>query len=427
MSYRVLVLPEEGLMSAAVLRRIRELVAEGGVVSGPKPQRPPGLQGFPQADADVKAIADEMWGDVDGIQIKERSLEKGRIYSGESLREVFAQQGIAPDFDFRSSAGGTKLDFLHRTEGDAEVYFVANRNDRDEQAECTFRVAGKRPELWDPVTGRSWPAAAFKQAGGLTSLPLEFAPYGSLFVVFRQPIAVDMQGQGSRNFPLYSAAAEIAGPWQVRFDPQWGGPAIDNTGVAPGFNPARGGETVEGVAPGFSPAPPVARQPSQPRSPNAGSAALKGGATMKDAATVEFENLISWTTRPEDGIKYYSGTATYRKTFDLPPALQGAHARVALDLGEVKYVAQVRLNGKDLGPLWTKPFRVEITDAVKPSGNVLEIDVANLWPNRIIGDTRLPPDRRYTHTNVVYKQDTPLWESGLLGPVNLELIEANGK
>ncbi len=144
-------------------------------------------------------------------------------------------------------------------------------------------------------------------------------------------------------------------------------------------------------------------------------------------ASAEFPKLLSWTVRPEDGIKYYSGTATYRKSFDLPPALQGAHARVALDLGEVKYAAQVRLNGKDLGPLWTKPFRVEITDAVKPAGNVLEIDVANLWPNRIIGDSRLPPERRYTHTNVVYNQDTPLWESGLLGPVRLELIEGKGR
>jgi hypothetical protein len=423
MSYRVLVLPEDGLMSAAVLRKIRELVAEGGVVSGPKPLRPPGLQGFPHADADVKTLADEMWGDIDGITIKERSLGKGRIYSGDSLGEVFTKQNIPPDFDFPSSANGTKLDFLHRTEDGAEVFFVANRNDRSEQAECTFRVSGKRPELWDPVTGRQWPAAAFKQAGGVTSLPLEFAPYGSWFVVFRQSIGVDVQGQGSRNFPVYSAAAEIAGPWAVTFDPQWGGPATDNASVAPGFSPVRAGATAEGIAPGFSPAPPVAHQPSQPRLPNAGSAALKGGATLQGPAGVEFDNLQSWTTRPEDGIKYYSGTATYRKTFDLPPALQGAHARVALDLGEVKYVAQVRLNGKDLGPLWTKPFRVEITDAVKPSGNVLEVDVANLWPNRIIGDTRLPPDRRFTHTNVVYKPDTPLWESGLLGPVRLELIE----
>ncbi len=368
MSYRVLVLPEDGVMSAAVLRRIRELVEEGGIVAGAKPQRPPGLQGYPQSDPDLKKLAHEMWGDVDGVNVKERSLGKGRIYSGESLAEVFAQQSIAPDFAFHSSASGATLDFLHRSQDDAEVYFISNRKDRDEQAECTFRVSGKRPELWDPVTGASRPAAAFKQAGGRTSLPLELAPYGSLFVVFRQPISVDAPGQASRNFPVYTNAEDLQGPWAVSFDPKWGGP------------------------------------------PNA-----------------DFAKLLSWTVRPEEGIKYYSGTATYHKSFDLPPALGAAHARVALDLGEVKYVAQVRLNGKDLGPLWTKPFRVEITDAVKPSGNVLEIDVANLWPNRIIGDSLLPPERRYAHTNIVYKQETPLWESGLLGPVRIELIEDKGR
>jgi len=364
MSYRVLVLPEDGVMSAAVLGKIRELVAQGGVVSGPKPQRPPGLQGFPGADPELKKMADQMWGDIDGVKVKERSLGKGKVYSGESLGDVFAHENEAADFAYRSSAAGTSLDFLHRTEGDAEVYFIANRKERDEQAECTFRVTGKRPELWDPVTGQSHPAMAFTQAGGLTTMPLEFAPYGSMFVVFREPMGDGAHGEEQRNFPVYSTVQTLQGPWTVSFDPKWGGPA-----------------------------------------------------------NAEFTTLQSWTTRPEDGIKYYSGTATYRKTFDLPAALQGAHTRVALDLGEVKYAAQVRLNGKDLGPVWTKPFRVEITGAVKASGNVLEIDVANLWPNRIIGDSILPPERRYTHTNVVYTKDTPLWKSGLLGPVRIELIK----
>jgi hypothetical protein len=364
MSYRVLVLPEDGVMSAAVLGKIRELVAQGGVVSGPKPQRPPGLQGYPGADPELQKLANEMWGDIDGVKVKERSLGKGKVYSGESLGDVFAHENEAPDFGYRGSAPGTSLDFLHRTEGDAEVYFIANRKERDEQAECTFRVTGKRPELWDPVTGQSHPATAFTQAGGLTTMPLEFAPYGSMFVVFREPMANGAHGEEQRNFPVYSTAQTLQGPWTVSFDPKWGGPAH-----------------------------------------------------------AEFTTLQSWTTRPEDGIKYYSGTATYRKTFDLPAVLQGAHTRVAIDLGEVKYAAQVRLNGKDLGPVWTKPFRVEITGAVKASGNVLEIDVANLWPNRIIGDSQLPPERRYTHTNVVYTKDTPLWKSGLLGPVRIELMK----
>ena len=137
----------------------------------------------------------------------------------------------------------------------------------------------------------------------------------------------------------------------------------------------------------------------------------------------EFPELISWTQRPEQGIKYYSGKATYRKTFELPQGLRGARTRMALDLGEVKNLAQVRLNGKYLGVLWTKPFRVEITAAVKPAANVLEVDVVNLWPNRIIGDAALPPERRLTRTNINYKKDDPLLESGLLGPVTLQVIE----
>jgi len=110
-----------------------------------------------------------------------------------------------------------------------------------------------------------------------------------------------------------------------------------------------------------------------------------------------------------------------------PSALRSGQARLALDLGNVRYVAQVRLNGKDLGPFWTKPYRIEITDVVKPAGNVLQINVANLCPNRIIGDSLLPPDRRYTHTNITYKPETPLWELGLLGPVRPELIEDKGR
>jgi hypothetical protein len=175
-----------------------------------------------------------------------------------------------------------------------------------------------------------------------------------------------VNGTAIRNSPVYSNSQELSGPWTVSFDPKWGGPE-----------------------------------------------------------EAEFVQLVGWTKRPEEGIKYYSGTATYRKSFDLPAALRGSRRRIALDLGEVKYVAQVRLNGMDLGALWTKPFRVEITNAVKPSGNLLEIDVVNLWPNRIIGDAALPPERRFTRTNISYKKDDPLLESGLLGPVRLQIIETD--
>jgi hypothetical protein len=132
---------------------------------------------------------------------------------------------------------------------------------------------------------------------------------------------------------------------------------------------------------------------------------------------------VSWTQRPEDGIKYFSGTAIYHKTFDLPQTLQGQGKHLALDLGDVKNLAEVHLNGKNLGILWALPFRVDVTDAVKPTGNSLEVEVVNFWPNRIVGDQSLPPEKRFTRTNIrKLTKDTPLMVSGLLGPVRL-LVE----
>ena len=268
-----------------------------------------------------------------------------------------------PDFECQGSDHNTFLDFIHRSAAGAEIYFVANRKDRPELADCTFRVCGRQPELWDPLSGRSQPAVAFKQSTGRTTLPLEFSPHGSLFVVFRQPIAVDAQGSAIRNFPIVRDAVELTGPWSVQFDPQWGGP-------------------------------------EQP---------------------VVFEKLDDWTARPEDGIKYYSGTATYRKTFDVPPPLAQGTDRVYLNLGTVKSSAAVRLNGRDLGVVWCAPWRVDITDAMQPSHNTLEIDVINLWPNRLIGDQRLPPEQRFTRTNTgQLTHDSPLMPSGLLGPVSIQ-------
>jgi hypothetical protein len=363
LSYGVLALPEDAVMSPEVLDRVKELVTAGAVVVGPKPQRAPGLMNYPHSDTALKRLGDEVWGNCDGKSVKERNLGKGRIVWGKPMREVLAGAGIAPDFEYRGRDDDTSLDFIHRSTGDSEIYFVTNRKERPEQAECAFRVSDKRPELWDPVTGETRLAQAFKQEGGRTTLPLEFAPYGSFFVIFRQPMARDANGTATRNFPVYTDSQELSGPWTVSFDPKWGGPA-----------------------------------------------------------KVEFAEPVSWTNRPEEGIKYYSGTATYHKSFDLPAALRNPRGRIALDLGEMKYVAQVRLNGKDLGVLWTKPFRVEISDAVKPSGNLLEIDIVNLWPNRIIGDAALPPERRFTRTNISYKKDDALLESGLLGPVRLQVI-----
>ena len=369
MSYRVLVLPDRTGISLPVLRQLKNLVKAGATVIGPKPVQTYSLTGFPQCDAEVVRLANELWGEATSATPLDRRFGKGRIISGKTAREVMLADGVKPDFAYRlrpeSSApafqSATILDYIHRRVGEAEIYFVANRSGQWQEADCTFRVTGKVPELWDAVSGVIRPAAQYSEPAGQTSLPLQFAPYGSMFVVFRAPGTPAAEAGTQRNYPSYTAPHELTGPWTVNFDPKWGGPE-----------------------------------------------------------TAQFEQLASWSQRPEEGIKYYSGTATYRKTFDVPETHRRPGQRVTLDLGDVKNLAEVRLNGKNLGVLWALPFRLDVTAAIKPAGNQLEIEVVNFWPNRIIGDQHVASEKRFTQTNIrKLTKDTPLLESGLLGPVCL--------
>ena len=134
---------------------------------------------------------------------------------------------------------------------------------------------------------------------------------------------------------------------------------------------------------------------------------------------VTFDSLQDWTQRREEGIKYYSGIATYRKSFDRPTG--PTDSKIYLDLGAVHEMARLRLNGKNLGVVWCAPWRVDITHALKAGANHLEIEVANLWPNRLIGDAAKPKEERVTRTTAnPYNAGSTLLPSGLLGPVTVE-------
>ncbi len=198
-------------------------------------------------------------------------------------------------------------------------------------------------------------------------MPLEFDPCGSRFVVFRQP-AVTHPPTAQSNSQKFLLVQDLSGPWTVHFDPKWGGPA-----------------------------------------------------------TAQFDSLVSWPERPEPGIKFYSGTAVYEKTFDLsvPPATFSGEKQL-LDLGSVHALAEIKVNGKSCGIVWCPPFRADISDAVTPGENKLEVEVVNFWPNRIIGDASLPAAERLTRTNIrKLTAKTPLETAGLLGPV--ELLTAGEK
>ncbi len=363
-SYRVLVLPEERTTSPRILRRIGELIEAGAIICGPRPLRAPGLGDYPKCDEEVRALADRLWGPAAPEQ-GERRIGKGRLIWGRPLATVLAELGVPPDFETRSALPGSNLRFIHRTIDGANVYFVSNQRAVAERVECAFRVGGLAPELWDPVSGTVLRLENCRVESGRTLVPIQFAPSQSFFVVFRErkPEPDTAAVSCDQAFPSVKPAAELTGPWEVSFDPKWGGPS-----------------------------------------------------------RVVFDKLVDWTKHSDEQIRHYSGTATYRRSFDLPvsPGDAASPRRTYLDLGTVHHLARVRLNGKDLGVVWCAPWRVDITEAVRATGNRLEIDVVNLWPNRLIGDAGLPPAKRLTRTNVAFSKDQPLLPSGLIGPVTIQ-------
>jgi len=300
------------------------------------------------------------WGDVGAPGAKEPPPLYGPY---EAVADVLATAGVRPDFEAVEA-----LRYAHRRDGDTDLYFVANRAATPVVADCTFRVEGRQPEWWDPTTGETRPLAAYRFDAGRTIVPLEFEPHGSGFIVFQQPVTEPRTWPSApltaaMNFPSSRAVLDLRGPWQVSFQTDRGAPE-----------------------------------------------------------TLAFDALTDWTAHPDERVRHFSGLATYRTKFALDAVVAEAPAGNDgyLDLGEVRVMARVRLNGTDLGVAWGSPYRLAVRDALKAGENTLEVTVANLWPNRLIGDQALPAADRVSWTTWnPYKPDSRLLPSGLLGPVTL--------
>jgi hypothetical protein len=345
MHYRLLYLGgSSSKMTLPVLRKIREMVRAGAVVVGNRPTGSPSLADNP---SEFETIANELWGGAPG---------KGRVIRGVDINNALASLGVARDFGYDQSGPERDVMFVHRRLNDGEVYFLSNRTEREQNITGTFRVSGKRPELWHADTGATEPVS-YRSEKGRTTVPIRLSANDSVFVVFREPTSTASMTVAARN---ETPIATIEGAWDLRFSPDLGGP--------------------EKVA--------------MPR-------------------------LASWTENNDPGVKYYSGSATYTKTIDASPTWFEQSRRLVLDLGEVRELAEVTVNGKSLGIVWHPPFKVDVTSALKPGTNTLEVKVTNLWVNRLIGDKQ-PGAKQYTFTVMpTYKADAPLRESGLLGPVRI--------
>ena len=382
----------------------------------------------------------EPWGNI------ELAAPASNLYPDiEFLGQLLDERGVTPDFAYSTKDASRSLRFIHKSMDGAEVYFVANKTPRVQEAVCAFRVRGKRPELWRPVTGEILRPAVYDEVDGRVRVPMRLEPNESVFVVFRAKagierdriVSVTRNGEPVLDTKVAATATDAGA--------RAGAGCVDLVRGANGHVSAlvwQSGryafKTANGSGGEFESA--TLPTPFEIAGPWQVEFAPGGGAPNR----VTFEKLIPWNDHADLGVRYFSGTAAYTKAFTMPPELMGKNQRLFLDLGHVAVVAEVRLNGRVLGTLWNTPFRVEVTDALNSGQNLLDVRVVNLWVNRQIGDEMLPEDSdrnpsgtlkkwpqwleegkpsptgRYTFTSWrLWKKDSPLQESGLLGPVTI--------
>lgn len=434
MSYAALILPDTDLMTPRLLRRIKEFVAAGATVIGPRPVRSPSLTDYPQCDRAVTELASELWGQCDGKTVTRNRHGQGTVIWGEPLPEVLKAAGLGPDFQTLTTIEGSPLRWIHRQVDGADIYFVANANPRPVQVECQFRVAGKTPEFWYPDDGHIEQPGVWKATSAATIVPLKLDTGGSIFVVFSTnatapapAISFTRDGASEREAALtidadgqFQLVATKSGNYQV----QTAAKRVFQTAIS--AIP----ENMTVIGPWKVVFP---TNSSAPR-------------------TVMFPKLTSWTTHENPEVKYFSGTATYQNSFVLSEQRFGPTRKLFLNLGRVAVIAELRINGKACGILWKPPFESDISTVAHPGTNTIEIKVTNLWPNRLIGDEQLPPDCRWRDpagsdsalvewpawflagqpsptgrqtfsTWKHWNKDAPLLESGLLGPVTIRFAE----
>lgn len=433
MSYRLLVLPNETAIDLPLLRKLETLVKAGLTIIAPRPLKTNSLTNYPAADKELVTLAAKLWGAIDGVKRTENKYGLGKVIYGKEVNAVLKEMNVKPDLAFTSRSGQAALDYIHRTGKDMDIYFISNRfakkgksdfefrydpslPDRNEQVECSFRVSGMVPEYWNPVTGQVEEIVTWKEEAGRTIIPLFFTPEESKFIVFRrksiQPHIVKIEKEAVPFFPG-NELPENENSW---LETTRKGTATASTiGISGNYTLTWS----NGKKNTINAAEPIRVLPVN------GNWQIKFDTAWGGPAQTTIERLQSWTEFSDPGIKYYSGTAVYDNSFDVPAEhLKGTKA--ILDLGNVLEMASLTINGHKMPVRWCAPFEFDITQYVQAGQNELQVEVVNLWPNRLLGDSKLPETQRLTRTNIK-KFEQPegqksLRVSGLLGPVNVKFL-----
>ncbi len=432
MSYRVMVLPGHQIISLEALRKIAQLVKDGATIIGPKPVAVTGLKDYPSCDAELAELAKQLWGSTDGRTVTENIYGKGRVVWGKAAKDVLAASGVPPDFECTGDVPQDALNYMHRTVGDVDIYFISNPSNQAKYYQCKFRVAGKEPELWSPDTGEIRRLLLYNfQKDNRVAVPLWFEPYGSTFVVFRRPAGAhftSLAKDGKILFPYASGTQNLL-PSPLMGEAPKGYPGV-RAGCVDVFADKDGRAVIETREKGIyelknESGQTVRVDAAEPLVQNVeGPWQVHFAPGWGAPESIEFNDLKSWTENDDPNIKYFSGAASYVRDIDIPADMLDSKGVLELDLGDLRELADVRLNGQSLGVLWKAPFRIDISSAARAGKNHLEIQIVNMWANRLIGDQKLPPEERKTKTNITkFEKGNPQpLPSGLFGPVVLRKV-----
>jgi hypothetical protein len=408
--FRLLMLPNDSVMDPATLYAVADLVEKGATVFGPPPSTALSLNGLDEKNKELKELVKKMWGTVDRNIRTDREFGKGRVIWGESLASLIRRLDVKPDFEW-ISGDSAKLIFIHKKAGSGDIYYVANQEDRAVRTECRFRVEGKTPEIWDPQYGTIRETALFFTGDGCTRIPVTFGPKESFLFVFKEKISRDyIVGLSSDAGQLFPTKDPENMDDQILM--------ISYTENGYTVVSQESGNYILTTSKGLS------------------TRVTTGGTEVVTVEDNEMEVIfdeeipalkishpVSWTELENPDQRYFSGTAVYTVDFSIPEGWLIRQDPVYLSLGEVQMTARVSLNGNSLGTVWIPDYRLPVKGYLKEGENQLEIEVANVYRNRIIGDLRQYGKMENVWTTApvhdFFNPEMALRSSGLLGPVQI--------
>ncbi len=421
-TYPFIVFPNTNVMLPEVAEKIKWLVGQGATVVAAKPSKSPGLKNYPACDRQIAAIANEVWNDGNSNQ-----NDKGMVFT--NLDDAIIYHQVKTDYSIEKATIPKDIKIVHRRGKEADVFFVANVNPEAQQVTISVNISGMQPEIWQAENGSMMNAPVWQEKEGRTLVELNVKDYQSVFIVFKK-VAV------KKDHPVSIQVSENAKDWS--FISSKIGTSIHSavaTNVAISYASGKS-ENIHLSAPKVLDI--------------AGSWQLSLQPKLDKSFTVEFLALIDFSMHDNPAIKYFAGTAVYRKSIKMDASFLASGKLILLDLGKMNDIASVKLNGKDMGVLWYPPYTLDVTGVIKPGENTLEISVTNNWANRLIGDEQEPADFEWGSDRGInghamkaypawfiknqprpskgrktfsiwyyYRKDSPLLPAGLAGPVRL--------